>query len=133
MSRYGLTRMPNVVPHFKADFGYDYGPLWAGKKCDDTEYDLDETYHPPSIMCEMCKGGRNHSVVMLGLDDPGKDPMGKKGWGKSPLLHWAISNLIGSKLHRLLDYETAVSSGTEIAEFRHPYPKFGCQRLKISE
>jgi len=129
--KYGLRGVPTTIPLLEVDYGYDYGPLWTGSVCNSTEFDLDETYHPPAIRCPDCQGDRNHSVILIGLDDPGKDPLGKKGWGKSPLLHWAISNLNGTKLQDLREYELLVDEGLEIAEYRHPYPKFGCQRYAI--
>jgi len=48
-SRYDLMGVPRISPRLEVDFGYDYGPLWTGSKCEDTEFNLDETYHPPAI------------------------------------------------------------------------------------
>jgi len=128
IDRYGLVGFPTSVPILHVDFGYDYGPLWSGRDCKDTSFDLDETYHPPAVKCPSCSGNKNFSVVLIGLDDPGKDPLGRKGWGKSPLLHWAISHLKGETLNRLREYDILMEEGKELAEYRHPYPKFGCQR-----
>jgi len=132
-SRYDLRGVPRISPRLEVDFGYDYGPLWTGSKCEDTEFDLDETYHPPAIRCRGCDKDHNYSIVLIGLDDPGKDPLGsgRKGWGKSPLLHWAISNLNGTGLQQLREYEEIKDDGLETAEYRHPYPKYGCQRYSL--
>mmetsp|Transcript_26798 Transcript_26798/g.43396 ORF Transcript_26798/g.43396 Transcript_26798/m.43396 type:complete len:259 (+) Transcript_26798:48-824(+) len=132
-SRYDLMGVPRISPRLEVDFGYDYGPLWTGSKCEDTEFNLDETYHPPAIRCRGCDKDHNYSIVLIGLDDPGKDPLGpgRKGWGKSPLLHWAISNLNGTRLQKLREYEEIKDDGLEVAEYRHPYPKYGCQRYSL--